>query len=62
MLTPDSSRYWPVEGYQSGFAPGADPPSYDKQFVRVLLVAVLNKVTPCACNRPAPNTPTDELP
>ena len=29
-LTPDSSRFWPVEGY----AEGANPPSYDKQFVR----------------------------
>jgi phosphoribosylaminoimidazole-succinocarboxamide synthase len=30
VLTPDSSRYWPVEGY----AEGSNPPSYDKQFVR----------------------------
>ncbi len=30
VLTPDSSRYWPVEGYQEG----CNPPSYDKQFVR----------------------------
>jgi phosphoribosylaminoimidazole-succinocarboxamide synthase len=30
LLTPDSSRFWPVEGY----APGQSPPSYDKQFVR----------------------------
>jgi phosphoribosylaminoimidazole-succinocarboxamide synthase len=30
VLTPDSSRYWPVEGYQEGI----NPPSYDKQFVR----------------------------
>lgn len=29
-LTPDSSRFWPAELY----APGANPPSYDKQFVR----------------------------
>ena len=29
-LTPDSSRFWPVEGYQ----PGISPPSFDKQFVR----------------------------
>ncbi len=29
-LTPDSSRFWPVETYQ----PGAPQPSYDKQFVR----------------------------
>jgi phosphoribosylaminoimidazole-succinocarboxamide synthase len=30
MLTPDSSRFWPAEGY----APGRSQPSYDKQFVR----------------------------
>ena len=30
MLTPDSSRFWPLEGY----APGRGQPSYDKQFVR----------------------------
>jgi phosphoribosylaminoimidazole-succinocarboxamide synthase len=30
VLTPDSSRFWPVEGYREG----ANPPSYDKQFVR----------------------------
>ena len=30
VLTPDSSRYWPREGY----APGGPQPSYDKQFVR----------------------------
>jgi phosphoribosylaminoimidazole-succinocarboxamide synthase len=30
VLTPDSSRYWPAEGY----APGRAQPSFDKQFVR----------------------------
>jgi len=30
MLTPDSSRYWPAEGYK----PGRPQPSFDKQFVR----------------------------
>jgi len=30
MLTPDSSRFWPVDGY----AVGISPPSFDKQFVR----------------------------
>ena len=29
-LTPDSSRYWPADGY----APGGPQPSFDKQFVR----------------------------
>ena len=30
MLTPDSSRFWPLEGYEVGHS----EPSYDKQFVR----------------------------
>ncbi len=30
VLTPDSSRYWPVDGYE----PGSSPPSFDKQYVR----------------------------
>ncbi len=29
-VTPDSSRFWPIDSY----APGASPPSFDKQFVR----------------------------
>ena len=29
-LTPDSSRFWPLDSYR----PGANPPSFDKQFVR----------------------------
>ena len=35
MLTPDSSRFWPVEGYK----PGQSQPSFDKQFVRDWLKA-----------------------
>lgn len=35
MLTPDSSRFWPLEGYE----PGKGQPSFDKQFVRDWLKA-----------------------
>ncbi len=35
MLTPDSSRFWPLAGYE----PGRSQPSYDKQFVRDWLKA-----------------------
>ena len=35
MLTPDSSRFWPADGYQAGHS----QPSYDKQFVRDWLKA-----------------------
>jgi phosphoribosylaminoimidazole-succinocarboxamide synthase len=30
VLTPDSSRYWPVDGYEVGHG----QPSFDKQYVR----------------------------
>lgn len=35
VLTPDSSRFWPVDQYRTGIS----PPSYDKQFVRDWLEA-----------------------
>lgn len=35
VLTPDSSRYWPLAGY----APGKPQPSFDKQYVRDYLTA-----------------------
>ncbi len=36
ILTPDSSRFWPRDGY----APGRPQPSYDKQFVRDYLNSI----------------------
>lgn len=42
-LTPDSSRYWPREGYQ----PGGPQPSFDKQYVRDYLEEIRwNKKAP----------------
>jgi phosphoribosylaminoimidazole-succinocarboxamide synthase len=49
-LTPDSSRFWPAEGY----AVGKNPPSYDKQFVRDWL-----ETTGWDKNPPAPALPPD---
>ncbi len=50
VLTPDSSRYWPQEGY----APGRPQPSFDKQFVRDYLEGIgWNKLPP------APALPAD---
>ena len=34
VLTPDSSRFWPMDGYR----PGKTPDSFDKQFVRDYLI------------------------
>jgi len=51
VLTPDSSRFWPVEGY----AEGTNPPSYDKQFVRDWLEQA--KVNGAPWNKKAPAPP-----
>ena len=50
VLTPDSSRFWPVESY----APGKSQPSLDKQFVRDWLDSVHFNHQP-----PAPELPDD---
>jgi phosphoribosylaminoimidazole-succinocarboxamide synthase len=43
VLTPDSSRYWPRNGYRVGIS----PPSFDKQFARDYLESVkFNKKPP----------------
>lgn len=43
LLTPDSSRFWPLDGY----ATGRSPPSFDKQFVRDYLESIgWNKAPP----------------
>ena len=51
-LTPDSSRFWPVDGYEVGIS----PPSFDKQFVRDYLETLDWDKTP-----PAPDLPTEIL-
>lgn len=57
VLTPDSSRYWPVEGYQQAFARGENPPSFDKQFVRDWLESVKVDGQPWDKTPPAPRLP-----
>ncbi len=49
-LTPDSSRFWPADGYQ----PGRAQPSYDKQFVRDYLERIEWNKQP-----PGPELPLD---
>ena len=52
VLTPDSSRFWPREGY----SPGGAQPSFDKQFVRDYLERIhWNK------RAPAPSLPEDVI-
>lgn len=59
VLTPDSSRYWPVESYQSALDKGENPPSYDKQFVRDWLEAVRIDGQPWNKRAPAPALPAE---
>ena len=61
VLTPDSSRYWPVEGYQAALAAGANPPSYDKQFVRDWLETVRINGKPWDKTPPAPRLPAEVI-
>ncbi len=53
VLTPDSSRFWPVEGY----AEGTNPASYDKQFVRDWLEQASVNGAPWNKKAPAPPLP-----
>lgn len=50
ILTPDSSRFWPVEDYTEG----RNPPSFDKQFVRDWLEAARVNGDPWNKRAPAP--------
>lgn len=50
LLTPDSSRFWPMASYK----PGGSQPSFDKQFVRDYLISIQWNKQP-----PAPNLPDD---
>ena len=52
VLTPDSSRFWPADGYREGMS----PPSFDKQFVRDWLETQVWDKTP-----PAPKLPVDVI-
>jgi phosphoribosylaminoimidazole-succinocarboxamide synthase len=57
VLTPDSSRFWPAEQY----APGSNPPSYDKQFVRDWLEQAMVDGQPWAKTPPAPRVPDEVI-
>jgi phosphoribosylaminoimidazole-succinocarboxamide synthase len=61
VLTPDSSRYWPVEGYDEAYRAGANPPSFDKQFVRDWLEQVRINGKPWDKTPPAPHLPHEVI-
>ncbi len=57
ILTPDSSRFWPVEGYLEG----SNPPSYDKQFVRDWLERATVRGQPWNKTTPAPTLDSEVI-
>ncbi|HZV93977.1 MAG TPA: phosphoribosylaminoimidazolesuccinocarboxamide synthase [Caldimonas sp.] len=57
VLTPDSSRFWPADAW----AEGANPPSFDKQFVRDWLESVRIDGRPWPKRPPAPTLPADVI-
>jgi phosphoribosylaminoimidazole-succinocarboxamide synthase len=59
VLTPDSSRYWPAEGYAQALAEGKNPPSYDKQYLRDWLEQATVDGKPWGKTAPAPALPAD---
>ena len=61
VLTPDSSRYWPLQGYQQAFDAGQNPPSYDKQYLRDWLQTATVNGQPWSKTPPAPTLPEDVI-
>jgi phosphoribosylaminoimidazole-succinocarboxamide synthase len=57
VLTPDSSRYWPLESY----VVGQNPPSYDKQFLRDWLETAQVGGKPWDKAPPAPRLPKEVI-
>ena len=61
VLTPDSSRYWPQDGYAAALAKGHNPPSYDKQYLRDWLETATVNGHPWNKTAPAPTLPQDVI-
>ena len=61
VLTPDSSRYWPLEAYDAALLAGTNPPSFDKQFVRDWLEQARVDGRPWGKTAPAPALPTEVI-
>jgi phosphoribosylaminoimidazole-succinocarboxamide synthase len=59
VLTPDSSRFWPLDSYAEAAARGANPPSFDKQYLRDWLEQVRVEGKPWNKTAPAPALPAD---
>jgi phosphoribosylaminoimidazole-succinocarboxamide synthase len=57
VLTPDSSRFWPLDGYRKGI----NPPSFDKQYLRDWLEAARVDGKPWDKRAPAPALPQEVI-
>ncbi|MDH4391184.1 MAG: phosphoribosylaminoimidazolesuccinocarboxamide synthase [Aquabacterium sp.] len=57
ILTPDSSRFWPLQTYRAG----TNPPSYDKQYLRDWLESVRVEGRAWGKVAPAPQIPDDVI-
>jgi len=57
VLTPDSSRYWPANAYSEG----ANPPSFDKQYLRDWLETAQVDGAPWNKTAPAPVLPSEVI-
>ena len=57
VLTPDSSRYWPLDSYVEG----QNPPSFDKQFLRDWLSTAQLNGQPWNKTAPAPDLPAEVI-
>jgi len=57
VLTPDSSRYWPADAYREG----ANPPSFDKQYLRDWLETAQVDGAPWHKTAPAPALPQEVI-
>jgi phosphoribosylaminoimidazole-succinocarboxamide synthase len=59
VLTPDSSRFWPLDSYDKAAAQGLNPPSFDKQYLRDWLEQAQVNGMPWNKTAPAPPLPAD---
>ena len=57
VLTPDSSRYWPLDAWHEG----ANPPSFDKQYLRDWLETAQVDGKPWPKTAPAPELPAEVI-
>jgi phosphoribosylaminoimidazole-succinocarboxamide synthase len=57
VLTPDSSRFWPLASWQEG----QNPPSFDKQYLRDWLESVRINGLPWNKRAPAPTLPAEVI-